>query len=112
MSSKCNVWTIVLLLGLVGQTVDAKTASAVNDPRSLAAIRGPVDRGDFPAKPHGWLRFEEACAIGSSFAATLDRAKRSRDRIVIRHFGAGNLYQQNWPAALGLDCVPYSVGFD
>ncbi len=108
------VWAIVLLLGLVGQTIAVNASLPVNDHRSLGAVRSTIGRGDLLTKPHGWLQFEEVCAFGSSFAATLDRAKRSRIRVIGRDFwdGSGNLSQQALPTALGLECVPYSVGFD
>ncbi len=103
-----------LLLGLSGQAIPVRAALPVNDHRSLAAVRNTMDQGNILTKPHGWIRFDEVCAFGSNFSVTLDRAKRSSGRVIVRDFKAmtGNLYRQALPSALGLGCMPYSTGFD
>ena len=100
-----------LLLGLASS---ATAALPVDDLRSLAAVRSGFDQGDVLIKPYGWLQFDEICAFHSRFAVTLDRAKRNRGRVIVRNFKgmSGNLYREALPSVLGLDCVPYSVGFD
>ena len=73
-----------------------------------------VTQHDVLTKPHGWLQFDQLCAFGAKFGVVLDRAKRGSGRVFVRELkgSAGNLSRQALPSVLGLDCVPYSVGFD
>ena len=90
-------------------------------PGALAQGAGPgpaVITDDVLIKPHGWLEYDSACILGSSlttgFATRIDRAKRRTGRVIVREFRGiqGNPYRRALPAMLGLDCVPFSVGFD
>lgn len=110
--------TLVLVagisLGFVREIGPAAAALAVDDHGSLAAKRITLGTSDILIKPHGWIEFDEVCAFSSTFAVTLNRAKQGGGRVIVRDFKgmAGNLYRQAFPAALGLDCVPFSVGYD
>ena len=110
--------TIILVagisLGFARELGPVAAALPVDDHGSLAAKRVALDTSDILIKPHGWIEFDEVCALSSTFAVTLNRSKQGSGRVIVRDFKgmAGNLYRQAFPAALGLDCVPFSVGYD
>ena len=92
----------------------AFSVSAALPPQDRGTMGSVVTQHDVLTKPHGWLQFDQLCAFGAKFGVVLDRVKRGSGRVIVRDFkgAAGDLYDQALPSVLGLDCVPYSVGFD
>ena len=109
--------------GPTPRTVAALAMVLVFATSPVTAALPPQDRGEMVSvvtqhdvliKPHGWLQFDQLCAFGAKFGVVLDRLKRGSGQVTVREFkgATANPYRRALPSSLGLDCVPYSVGFD
>lgn len=103
-----------LLVAFFGVTTPGAAAFPTADSEAVAGPGSLAARHDVLIKPQGWLGFDQACVFGSRFGVVLDRSKRTSGRAIVRKLTgwSGGLERPALPAALGLDCVPYSVGFD
>ena len=92
----------------------ASPVSAALPPQDRGTMSSVVRQHDVLIKPHGWLQFDQLCAFGAKFGVVLDRLKRGAGRVIVRGFDgeSGNPYRPALPSILGLDCMPFSVGFD
>ena len=105
---RASVIRIVILvagisLGLAREIGPAAAALPVDDHGSLAATRVALDTSDILVKPHGWVEFDEVCALSSTFAVTLNRAKQGSGRVIVRDFKgmAGQSLPPSFSRSLG-----------